>query len=80
MSVSDKWELLRRMRGLIDGLFSEWARDAKEHIEKMEKNMLKDDIFGALLKEWDEKLLPQCPGEIWMGMRKGTINAPTASV
>lgn len=80
MSVSDKWELLKRMRNFIDGLFGEWAREARAHIEKMEKSMLNDDAFRKLLKEWDEKLLPQAPGGIRLDMRKGNISAPTASL
>ena len=78
MSVSAKWELLRRMRSLIDGLFGEWAREAKAHIDKMEKTMLDDNAFSSALKEWEEKLLPQCPGGLWMDMRKGRINQPGA--
>jgi len=79
MPVSAKWELLRRMRSLIDGLFGEWAQEANAHIDGMENNMLNDKAFSEALKEWNDKLLPQCPGGLWMDMRKGRVAPPAIS-
>ena len=73
MPTRDKWKILERMRAMIDGIVGEWSKEAQAHIKMMEEMIFDDEAFSRMLKEWEYKLLPQCPGQMWVGLRQSEV-------
>ena len=79
MSIGDKWELLRRLRNMIEGMMGPWVKEASEHLDRMEANIMNDAFFRGALEEWDKKLFPQCPAQLWQDFRQGKIESPLSA-
>jgi len=71
MSVNQKWEIIMKIKAMVDGIVGVWANDVNEMVICLENNILNDELFHCKLVEWEKKLLPQAPAMVWQSYIRG---------